>query len=170
MSPNQEAIADGAYIKALEEFTFYRGETTQAAIKPNTGGVPANPLTVISCQSGWTVCAFETLLNADFFQGAGFVVGEGSAFLGLGSSEDSAVRIRTRTRGRNLQVDEGKSADELLAERATNYKVSITVVPVEKVNLENQFSGGATVTRVMVTTTTVLLFYVIPYVAFELLP
>merc|ERR1711971_154441 len=100
----------------------------------------------------------------------GFVVGEGSAFLGLGSSEDSAVRIRTRTRGRNLQVDEGKSADELLAERATKYKVSITVVPVEKVNLEDQFSGGATVTRVLVTTTMVLLFSVIPYVAFELLP
>jgi len=166
VGPNPDAISDGAYMKAIEDFTFYRGDTKQVAVELNTGGVAANPLTVVSCQSGSIVCAFETLLNADFFlDGAGVVTGSGSAFLELrGDDEEQGSVVRTRTR--KLQAGEDtitKTADELLAERATKYQIKITLIPVEKIDLKEGISSGATATQVLATTTTTaLLFSVIP--------
>jgi len=177
VGPNLDAISNGAFIKAIEDFTFYRGDTEQVAVEKNTGGVAANTLTVVSCQSGSIVCAFETLLNADFFSGgAGVVSGSGSAFLKLRDNDEeqgSVVRTRTRTRARKLQAGEDaitKSADELLAERATKYQIKITLIPVERIDLKDQVpvSGGASATQVLAAITTALLFSVVPYYAFEL--
>jgi len=165
VSPTKESLALGAIIENIEEFTFYQGTTKQVAIEPNTGGVAAGPLTVISCQPGWTVCAFETLLNAKFFQEPGVVTGEGYVFLGLGNGEEGGSVARVRTRGRNLQYDPySKSADELLAERATGFRMDITIMPVEKLNLEDQVGYGSTATRVL-TTPMVLLLSIIPFLA-----
>merc|ERR1712183_776992 len=172
VSPTRRALDDGAKMRSLESFTFYipdtSGATTgniveQVAIFPNTGGVPADPLTIVSCDPGTIVCAFETLLNANFFQtSSNAVFGEGSAYLMIGTSLDgeedpitTGRRRRTKTnlqeeeavamaatatatatatkmtvRTRTLQFDEdgnplsgnSKTANELLAERPTNFK------------------------------------------------
>jgi hypothetical protein len=142
ISPYSETSSEGATIKSFEDFTFYRGDATQVAIFPDTDGAAADALTIISCLPGSTVCAFETLLNANFFQdGAGVVFGTGSAFLqfGLDPVEEAVVRTRDR---RNLQSvgTTTKTANELLAERATKYSVEITVLPVEKMDFEDRYT------------------------------
>jgi len=169
VGPNPDAISDGAYMKAIEDFTFYRDDITQVAVELNTGGVAANQLTVVSCQSGSIVCAFETLLNADFFKdGAGIVSGSGSAFLELGGNDKEQESVgRTRTRIRKLQAGEDyvtETADDLLAKRATKYQIKITLLPVVKMDFQEEVSSGATATQVLAAaaaTTTALLFSVI---------
>jgi len=156
-------------MKSIEDFTFYRDDITQVAVELNTGGVAANPLTVVSCQSGSIVCAFETLLNADFFEdGAGEVSGSGSAFLELGGNDKEQESVgRTRTRIRKLEAGEDyvtETADDLLAKRATKYQIKITLIPVVEMDLQEEVSSGATATQVLATaaaTTTALLFSVI---------
>lgn len=79
VSPTPSNLAAGALMRQLESFTFRREipiGIEQAAIDPGTGGVPADQLTIVSCRPGSTVCAFETLLQADFFQGEGVVMGK----------------------------------------------------------------------------------------------
>ena len=79
VSPTAENIARGTLMRQLEQFTFYRDlpvSIKQASIEPGTGGVPVDPLTLVSCRSGSTVCAFETLLQADFFTGPGIIRGK----------------------------------------------------------------------------------------------
>jgi hypothetical protein len=171
ISPYSETSIEGATIKSFEDFTFYRGDAEQVAIEPDTGGVAADALTVISCLPGSAVCAFETLLNANFFQdGAGVVFGTGSAFLQFGLDPDAEAVVRTRDR-RNLQTvgTTTKTANELLAERATKYTVDITVLPVEKMNSEDKVTGsGASSTSIATQTTAAatLLFSVISLLCF----
>jgi hypothetical protein len=79
VSPTAENLAAGTLIRQLEQFTFRREiptSTKQVAIESKTGGVPADGLTIVSCQPGSTVCAFETLLQAAFFTGPGIIAGK----------------------------------------------------------------------------------------------
>jgi hypothetical protein len=78
-------LAEGGYLQNLESFTFTRGNATQVAIAPATGGVAADELTAITCQPGATLCSFETILSSEFFDTPGLVQGEGLAFLQLGN-------------------------------------------------------------------------------------
>ncbi|OEU20087.1 hypothetical protein FRACYDRAFT_268171, partial [Fragilariopsis cylindrus CCMP1102] len=71
ISPYSQTSIDGATIRSFEDFTFFRGDAEQVAILPDTGGVAADALTIISCIPGSSVCAFETLLSAS----AGVVFG-----------------------------------------------------------------------------------------------
>lgn len=157
ISPYSQTSIDGATIRSFEDFTFFRGDAEQVAILPDTGGVAADALTIISCIPGSSVCAFETLLSANFFQdGAGFVFGSGSAFLQFGLGPDSEAVVRTRNR-RNLQSvgTTTKTANELLAERATKYTVDIRVLPVEKIDSEEKVDSGASgISTSIVTQTT----------------
>lgn len=136
VSPNGETLAKGAAMKRVEEFRFARDDATQVSISPNSGGVAADALTVVSCQPGSTVCAFETLLGAAFFEGAGTVTGTGTAYLQLVNGDDSAAT------GRKLQGS-GKTANELLSEQPTEYSVTLFVVPVERFTSANEVSSGA---------------------------
>ena len=79
VSPTPTNLASGALMRQLESFKFRRLSPVlveQDAIEPQTEGVSANQFTIVSCRPGSTVCAFETLLGADFFMGAGEVVGK----------------------------------------------------------------------------------------------
>jgi hypothetical protein len=79
VSPTPKNLAAGALMRQLEAFTFRREipiSTKQVAIEPETGGVPSDQLTVVSCRPGYMVCAFETLLQANFFTGPGVISGK----------------------------------------------------------------------------------------------
>mmetsp|Transcript_61547 Transcript_61547/g.150663 ORF Transcript_61547/g.150663 Transcript_61547/m.150663 type:complete len:519 (+) Transcript_61547:352-1908(+) len=150
ITPSKESLSQNAYIRQIEEFTFTRDSYTQVSISPSTGGAPADELTVVSCVSGATVCAFETLLSADFFRdGAGVVYGSGLAYLQIGDDViEQSVRVRRRgrkmrgmrnsrtnstsstiSRRRNQVARQGRSGNELLAERPTSFQLEVVVVP-----------------------------------------
>ena len=79
VTPVQEVLDYGGLMSQIERFTFFRqlpAVIQQSAIDPNTGGVPADQLTVVQCRPGSIICAFETLLNADFFTEEGIVKGK----------------------------------------------------------------------------------------------
>jgi hypothetical protein len=123
--PNAETLAEGAYLRYIEEFTFTRDNYSQVAIAPGNEGAPASELTVVSCEAGSVLCAFETLLGAEFFSdGVGIVHGSGTAFLQFGEGEI-----------RRLQVtgDWGeKTPAEVLEERPTEFNFDIVALPSEK--------------------------------------
>eukprot|EP00339_Tiarina_fusa_P018457 CAMPEP_0117012630 /NCGR_PEP_ID=MMETSP0472-20121206/10586_1 /TAXON_ID=693140 ORGANISM="Tiarina fusus, Strain LIS" /NCGR_SAMPLE_ID=MMETSP0472 /ASSEMBLY_ACC=CAM_ASM_000603 /LENGTH=384 /DNA_ID=CAMNT_0004715743 /DNA_START=131 /DNA_END=1285 /DNA_ORIENTATION=- len=134
VTPTAETLAQGAYLRYIDEFTFQREEHLQVAIEPGNGGEAANELTVVSCVPGALVCAFETLLGAEFFaDGVGIVYGYGTAFLQFGQEDEAA------TSGRRLQSDR-LSAEELLAARPTAFGFEIVSIPVE-----NEFASGTPV-------------------------
>jgi hypothetical protein len=124
--PNEETLAEGALLRYIEEFTFTREEHEQVAILPGTEGAPATELTVVSCEAGSVLCAFETLLGAEFFYGGvGIVHGTGTAFLQFGEGE--VVRRRLQVGG-----DWGdKSPAEQLKERPTAFNFDIVALPKE---------------------------------------
>jgi len=96
ISPTQKTLNAGIFMRDLEQFTFRRSDPSsvqQVAIAAGTGGQPANPLTVASCTPGAIVCAFETLLQADFFVSEGKVMGIGSVFLQLGDDSSTERRL-----------------------------------------------------------------------------
>lgn len=79
VTPTAEFLARGFRMRQIEDFVYRREmpfSTRQQAIKAGTGGVPADQLTVVSCRPGSVVCAFETLLFADFFVSEGIIAGE----------------------------------------------------------------------------------------------
>ena len=79
VSPVQEVLARNIVMRQIEQFTFRReipDSVSQEAIEAGTGGVAADPLTVVSCRPGSVVCAFETLLTADFFSSPGIIIGK----------------------------------------------------------------------------------------------
>jgi hypothetical protein len=130
--PTEEARNQGAYLRQIEEFTFQRDNYTQQAI---VGGAPADELTILSCFSGATVCAFETLLNSDFFQdGLGVVFGTGTAYLQLGEeSIDQGVRARVLSNSdRRSQELQQVIGNDILAERSTIFALQVVVVPEGK--------------------------------------
>jgi len=127
VSPTTKNLAAGALMNQLEDFTFSREIPKlikQAAISPATGGVPSDRLTVVSCRPGSTVCAFETLLNANFFSGEGTVTGQGKAFLQLGTGNSVAAR---RLQG---------TPNQELAAKPTSYSLVINLVPLDSLGRE----------------------------------
>jgi hypothetical protein len=123
VTPTDQTLSEGAYLRYIDEFTFRRGEHFQVAIEAGTGGSAASQLTVISCVPGSLICAFETLLGAEFFEGGvGVVYGEGTAFLQFGQGEGES---------RRLQVTAETDNSQLLAERPTAFKFEIVALPVD---------------------------------------
>lgn len=121
--PTQQAMAEGAYLRFIETFEFRREPYTQVAIEPDTFGSPANSLTIVDCISGSDLCAFETLLSAEFFlDGEGTITGSGMAYLQFGTEEI--------VNQRNLQDFNGRTAQQVLAEEPTGFSFDIRVVPV----------------------------------------
>lgn len=85
VAPTELTMSQGAYLRYIEEFSFYMGEVIQVAIEPGTLGSAADALTIVDCQPGSELCVFETLLRAEFFEeGSGVVTGRGVAFLQFG--------------------------------------------------------------------------------------
>jgi hypothetical protein len=124
VTPTAETLAQGAYLRYIDEFTFQRDEHVQVAINPGEGGSPANELTFVSCVPGALICAFETLLGSQFFEnGVGIVFGYGTAFLQFGQDNETVV-------GRRLQFD-GLSPEELLSARPTAFAFEIVSIPIE---------------------------------------
>jgi hypothetical protein len=84
VKPTEEALTDGVFMRRIESFTFQRdssvgGLLSQTAVRE---GETANAgLTQLVCERGWELCYFDTLLNADFYFGAGTVTGFGEAWL-----------------------------------------------------------------------------------------
>jgi len=141
--PTEETLKDGGYLRYIEEFTFTRDDLSQVAISPGNGGAAADDLTVVSCFSGATICAFETLLNSAFFDGGiGVVLGTGKAFLQIGQGPIEAVTTRRR-----LQENNGKSPDSLLAERPTNFQLEVVAIPEESSN-KPVISGAISATEI----------------------
>lgn len=149
VSPIPEILAIGALISQLEEFTFRRESPVkieQVAIAPNTGGVAADQLTIVSCRPGSTVCAFETLLSSDFFSGEGYVVGTGTAFLQLGTGQVAQSR---RLEG---------TPNQILSERPTRYSVILNLVPVEA-DINLAITSGGTPASVAFTGVAILVTF-----------
>lgn len=134
VSPTPPNLAAGALMRQLESFKFRRQapvEVEQVAISPNTGGVGASELTVVSCRPGSTVCAFETLLTADFFIREGVVIGNGMAFLQLGVGNGVVSRRLAGT------------PNQVLADKATGFSVMLKLLEVESSYKLVGTSGGA---------------------------
>jgi len=134
VSPTPPNLAVGALMRQLESFTFRREspiKIEQVAISPNTGGVPADELTVVSCRPGSTVCAFETLLTADFFINEGVVVGNGLTYLQLGPGTSAVSR---RLEG---------TPNQILADKPTGFSVMIKLMEVESSYQVAATSGAA---------------------------
>ena len=146
VTPAAETLAQGAYIRYVDEFTFERGDYTQTAIEAGTGGDAASQLTIVSCPAGSLICAFETLLGAQFFEdGVGIVYGSGTAFLQFGQddeiTEEETNRQRQRQRRNRRNLQNGKlTPAEALAERPTAFAFEIVMIPQD-----NEFaqSGGS---------------------------
>jgi len=140
VSPTASNLAAGALMRQLEQFTFRREipvSTSQVAIASDTGGVPNDQLTVVSCRPGSTVCAFETLLNADFFASEGKVIGSGQAFLQLGVTDSVAARRLEQT------------PNQILAEKPTSYSVVINLVPTDSTMRLVELSSAPTAATFM---------------------
>jgi hypothetical protein len=134
--PTPEALSMDVYLKQLEEFTFFRGEDiSQSAIFPETKGVAADELTFVSCEPGASLCAFETLLAAAFFDGPGIVTGEGTAYLQFGQEGSTTVRRKLHLsiggEGSPLSINSGRHL-ETLEERPTRFAFDILAVPVTR--------------------------------------
>jgi hypothetical protein len=84
VKPQDDALADGVYMRRVESFTFQREDQVGGAISQRAvrDGQSANKaLTELVCIRGSDLCHFDTLLNADFYFGAGTVTGFGEAWL-----------------------------------------------------------------------------------------
>jgi hypothetical protein len=122
--PTPETMAKGAFLRYIEEFTFRRDDITQVAIAPEMGGVAASELTVVSCEPGATLCAFETLLGAAFFTSTGIVNGDGTAFLQFGQGDTRRVKVVSRS----TQVNDQGS---ILSGTPTQFSFDLVVLPFE---------------------------------------
>ena len=120
--PTPETMAKGAFLRYIEEFTFERGEINQVAIAPELGGVAATELTVVSCEPGATLCAFETLLGAEFFSSTGIVNGVGTAFLQFGQGDSRRMKVVSRSTQMN---DQGSA----LLGTPTKFTFDLVVLP-----------------------------------------
>lgn len=99
VSPTQKTLNAGIVLRELEQFTFRREDPSpvrQVAIAAGSGGQAADQLTVVSCTPGAIVCAFETLLQANFFLSPGTVMGIGSVFLQFGDGTSTERRLEER--------------------------------------------------------------------------
>ena len=75
VTPTPEVLEQGFRMRQLEEFV-YRREIPFSIRQDAIEGGAADELTVLACRPGSVVCAFETLLFADFFASEGVISGE----------------------------------------------------------------------------------------------
>lgn len=143
--PVQEVLDYGGFMNKIEQFEFYRQIpklTTQSAIDPNTGGVAADLLTVVQCRQGSIICAFETLLNAEFFTEEGLIHGQGLAFLQLGDEDTSTMR-----RMQEL------SPNAALRQDPTSFQIAIHMKTLESLNMTLLVSSAPSIANFFITTT-----------------
>ena len=128
--PIPSTMQDGVFLRQIEEFTFRRDNYTQVAIAPNTGGVAANQLTVVSCVPGSSLCAFETLLSSEFFTTPGVVNGNGSAYLQFGTNQATSKRRQMEEwSARRLQTVSNKDLATTLDKTITYFNFDILALP-----------------------------------------
>jgi hypothetical protein len=78
VTPVDEALADGVYMRAIDSFYWTRETFYQPAILPRQ---TVAPLSEISCVPGMITCSFVTLLRGEFFYRLGRVYGAGVGWL-----------------------------------------------------------------------------------------
>ncbi|KAL3906051.1 MAG: hypothetical protein SGILL_009433 [Bacillariaceae sp.] len=86
--PVPRALNLGVRMRNIAEFAFRLNDSTleQKAIE---NALPAsNGLTEVTCEPGYAICYFESLLFASFFATPGFVLGSGVADLQFGGQQD----------------------------------------------------------------------------------
>jgi hypothetical protein len=91
VAPDEEALADGIFMRSLDAFNFTRDDITQPAVI-GYNEVATNGLTRLSCNNGDPVCSFETILFAAFYSTNGVVLGSGTGSMQFG---DGARRLRS---------------------------------------------------------------------------
>lgn len=143
VTPTDEVLAQGFRMREIEEFEYRREipfSTKQEAIQNGL----ADQLTLISCRPGSVVCAFDTILFADFFTSEGTISGSGLAFLQIGdsSNEDDSEE------GRRLSG---------LAGNGVGFTINIQVVPVDEYVAFDETDSGAPTRKVATFITTALL-------------
>jgi hypothetical protein len=129
VKPTAEVLASGGYLKFIEEFTFDQYEHHQVSIRSGTHGEAANQLTEVSCTPGSELCAFETLLSAEFFVEQGVVNGTGTAYLQLGRETIESERRRLQFPGDSDEARE--HPQHLLDARPTKFYIEIQTMPVD---------------------------------------
>jgi len=149
VTPVPEVLASGGLMRQIEKFDFFRmtpNQVSQSAILPETGGVPADPLTIVQCRPGSMICAFETLLNANFFTGEGIVNGQGLAYLQLGGGDVSTER-RMEEASTDLL-----SPNDVLRRKPTPFSIRISLKTSESLGMKLTSAAPSTFTTTLMTT------------------
>jgi hypothetical protein len=109
VTPEDEAITDGIFMRSVDEFAFTRGTTIrQSAVEANqAAGNLLTTYTPADCR-GALVCRFSTILFAQFYATPGTVSGLGTASMQFGSSNG---RRQLRV-DRDLQAADSAGAAE----------------------------------------------------------
>jgi len=147
VTPIQEILDYGGFMRQIENFDFFRQipvPTRQSAIDPNTGGIAADQLTVVQCRPGSIICAFETMMNADFFTEEGVISGQGLAYLQLGDEDASDIRSPTMRRMQELL-----SPNEVLRERPISFQIRINLMTLENLGLPSLVSDAPTMANAL---------------------
>ena len=134
VQPDSDARADGIHMRSIDQFQWFRdyggalGTITQLAIVD--GEPAANQLTLLFCEPGQEICAFESILMAMFYRFAGTVSGTGLASMQFGSSAPSSRR-RSLLRGYEEELDDSRSlqGDDDLAAAVAEIELDADVIP-----------------------------------------
>lgn len=98
VTPNEFAREQGVYMRAIEEYTWFRdyggplGLVTQFAVVDSQEA--DNFLTVLNCAPGSVVCSLESLLFANMYITQGEVAGSGTALLQIGNDSGGVAQRR----------------------------------------------------------------------------
>jgi len=108
VTPEQEAITDGIFMRSVDEFAFTRGTTIrQSAVEANkAAGNLLTTYTPADCE-GALVCRFSTILFAQFYATPGQVSGLGTASMQFGGTARRQLRSE-----RDLQAADSAGAAE----------------------------------------------------------
>jgi hypothetical protein len=146
VKPTTEVLEGGGYLKFIDEFTFEQDDRQQESITSGTGGEAADQLTQVSCTPGSELCAFETLLSAEFFTAQGTVNGTGTAYLQLGRETMEFEQRRLQFSG---DSDEARDQPQyLLNARPTRFDFSIKTMPVDD-SFDRDGSGAKSFTSLV---------------------
>lgn len=129
VKPTSEVMKRGGYLKFIDQFAFEQEGREQVAIRSGARGTAADKLTEVSCIAGSELCAFETLLSAQFFTEEGTVFGAGTAYLQLGQVNRESPQRRVQV-GSNV-AEARENPQDLLDARPTKFEFVIKTVPVE---------------------------------------
>jgi hypothetical protein len=114
VTPDEEATADGIYMRSIDSFSFNRdvgveGATPVVQVAVLNKVEAANLLTTYSnaACTGTLVCHFSTILFANFYTSVGSVDGAGIASMQFGDASGRRLRLGDR----NLQDDAAAAAE-----------------------------------------------------------